>query len=271
MYNPNNLTILQYNNTESMKFYQILLSSILGLFFSATLKAADAEQVFKEAAPAYQQGNYSAAIEKYESILKAAVFSKELYYNLGNSYYRTNQTGKAVLNFERALRLDPTDREIQHNLRLSESRIVDNIEPLTDIFIFRWVKAAMGVLSANSWAFLTLLFLWLGIAGFIIWLMGKERLWKKRGFVSGLVFTPLSILLFFLAEKASRDLATNRYGIITAKEAAFKANADLNAPTSLTLHEGIKVEILEKVLNWVKVQLPNSEEGWIESSALEKI
>ena len=254
-----------------MKFHKIRLSYFLLFFISSKLLAADAEQVFKEAAQAYEQGQYSVAIEKYEAILKASVFSKELYYNLGNSYYRTQQTGKAVLNFERALRLDPFDKELKHNLHLSENRIVENIEPLTDFFLFRWVKTGMGQFSANSWAILTLFFLWLGIAGFILWLIGKKRLWKKRGFIIGLVFTPLSILLFFIAEKSNSDLAANRYGIILAKEAAFKANADVNAPTNFTLHEGIKVEILGSVLNFTRIQLPNSEEGWVESNTLEKI
>lgn len=254
-----------------MKLHKLLLINILALLIFTQLRAADAEQVFKEAAQAYQEGNYSGAIEKYESVLKASVFSKELYYNLGNSYYRTNQTGRAILNFERALRLDPSDKETQHNLRLSESRIVENIEPLSDIFIFRWLKMGRRGLAANSWAVLTLLSLWLGIAGFIVWLIGKERLLKKRGFIGGLIFTPLSILLFFMAQKAASDLAANRFGIITVKEVAFKAGADANTTTSFTLHEGMKVEILDTVSNFTKVQLPNSEEGWIESNAIEKI
>jgi tetratricopeptide (TPR) repeat protein len=254
-----------------MKFYKILLFNILSILLSSPLLATDAEQVFKEAAQAYQQGNYSVAIEKYESILKASVFSKELYYNLGNSYYRINQTGKAILNFERALRLDPSDKEIQHNLSLSQSHIVENIEPLNDIFILRWVKILRGGLASNTWAFLSILTLWLGIAGFIIWLMGKERLWKKRGFISGLVFTPLSILLFLMAQKGATDLAANRFGIITVKEVALKTSADANAPTSFTLHEGVKVEIVDKVSNLTRVLLPNSEEGWIENNAVEKI
>jgi tetratricopeptide (TPR) repeat protein len=251
-----------------MRFYKILFFSIL---WSSSLQATDAEQVFKDAAQAYQQGNYPVAIEKYESILKAAVFSKELYYNLGNSYYRNNQTGKAILSFEKALRLDPSDKEIQHNLYLSQSHIIENIEPLNNIFIARWVKVLRGEFAANTWAYLSLLTLWLGVAGFILWLIGKERLWKKRGFISGLVFTPLSILLFFMAQKGASDLATNRFGIITIKETAFKTSADVTAPGSFMLHEGIKVEILDTVLNFTRILLPNSEEGWIDSNAVEKI
>jgi tetratricopeptide (TPR) repeat protein len=254
-----------------MNFRKLLLFNILSILFSSPLMATDAEQVFKEAAQAYQQGNYVGAIEKYESILKASVFSKELYYNLGNAYYRNNQTGKAILNFERALRLDPSDKEIQRNLSLSQSHIIENIEPLNEIFILRWMKILRGGLAANTWAYLSLLALWLGIAGFILWLIGKERLWKKRGFIGGLVFTPLSILLFLMAQKGFSDLATNRFGVITTKEVAFKTSADVNAPTSFILHEGIKVEIVDKVLNFTRVLLPNNEEGWIDNNAVEKI
>jgi tetratricopeptide (TPR) repeat protein len=256
---------------NKMKFYKLFLFSILFFFLTVPLKAADAEHIFKEATNAYQQGNYLLAIDKYESILSASVFSKELYYNLGNSYYRINQTGKAVLNYERALRLDPSDKEIQQNLQLSTSHIVENIEPISDIFIVRWVKILRGLFTANTWANFTLIFLWLDIAGFTLWLMSKERLWKKRGFIAGLVFTPLSILLFFLAQKSSSELISAHFGIITAKQTAFKTSADANAPTSFNLHEGIKVEIMERASNMTRIQLPNSEEGWVESNSVEKI
>jgi tetratricopeptide (TPR) repeat protein len=256
---------------NNMKFYKILLLFILFFPLTYPSKATDAEQVFKEASHAYQQGDYLLAIDKYESILSASVFSKELYYNLGNSYYRINQTGKAILNYERALRLDPSDKEAQQNLYLAKSHIVENIEPISDIFIVRWVKILRGVFAPNTWAIFTLIPLWFGIAGFIIWLMGKERLWKKRGFIVGLVFTPLSILLFFLAQKASNELISTRFGIITAKKTVFKTSADANAPASFNLHEGIKVEIMERASNMTRIQLPNSEEGWVESNAVEKI
>ena len=260
-----------YSSNKNRKFYKIRIIALLLILNSPKLFAADAQQVFTEAAQLYQQGNYTGAIEKYEAILKSQVFSKELYYNLGNCYYRTQQIGKAVLNFERALQLAPTDADIQHNLRLAQKLVVDNIDPLPEVFILRWLKILRGGLSANSWSILMLIFLWAGVAGFIVWVIGKERLWKKRGFITGLISIPLSIALFFMANSAAAHRATNRFGIITLKETPFKTTPDTTSPPALLLHEGIKIEVLEQVLNQIKIRLPNSEEGWIESNSFEKI
>ena len=102
-----------------------LLLSLLCLIQIGDLAAADAQQVFNEANQAYKEGNYRIAADGYESILKGGnVFSKELFFNLGNAYFRLNEIGLSMLNYERALRLDPTDVDIQQNLGLNENSII---------------------------------------------------------------------------------------------------------------------------------------------------
>lgn len=253
------------------KFHKILLISILNFILISKIIAADAQQVFQEANQAYTSGNFSLAVEKYEAILKENAFSKELYYNLGNSYFRLNYIGKAIVNFERALRLAPSDRDIEHNLDFARGRITEDIEPISQFFLLRWWNVLRDNLSADSWSFLTLLFLWLGIAGVIVWLLGQERHLKKQGFIGGSILIPLSILFYLLAQEAHNEVVSSHYAIIVAQNTPFLPSPDANTVPIALLHEGIKVEILDRLTHYFKVRLPNGEEGWMEETVIEKI
>ncbi len=258
-----------------MKIYNKLIVKLLlpVLFFINIEKmaAADAQQVFANANQAYQAGNYRGAADGYESILqKGNVFSKELFFNLGNAYFRLNQIGLSILNYERALRLDPSDSEIQQNLVVARSRVSDDIEPVTTVFFIRWWQQLRNVFPADTWSVFGLFFVWLGAAGFAVWLLDKERQRKKKGFIVGMVAIPLSIVLFLLSQNASTVMQTP-YGIIVRNETAFRNAPDPNATVTNTLHEGLKIEILDKIGSMTKVKLPNGEDGWLPSSDVEKI
>jgi tetratricopeptide (TPR) repeat protein len=250
---------------------KILIISFLFLLMPVFTHAADAQQYFTEANEAYQAGRYPKAIEQYEAILKTGVFSTELYYNLGNAYYRLGQNGRAILNYERALRLSPSNSDIDNNLTLAQARITENIEPVSQIFLIKWGQILRGCLAADNWSVLGLLFLWTGVAGFAIWLLGQERLLKKRGFLLGSILIPLSIVPFLCATSAKSLEMNTQNGIILVRETAVRPAPDANALPTGMLHEGIKVEIKDKIQSHVKVKLPNGEEGWIEEKGLEKI
>lgn len=233
--------------------------------------AADAQQVFENANQAYQAGNYRLATDGYESILKSGnVFSKELFFNLGNAYFRLNQIGLSVLNYERALRLDPSDAEIQQNLTVAHSRVNDNIEPITSVFFIRWWQSLRNVFPSDTWAVFGLFFMWLAATGFAVWLLDKERQRKKYGFIIGLSALPLNIILFLLAQSAAMVMQTP-HGIVISHETALKNAPDMNATSVNTLHEGLKIEILDKIGAMTKVKLPNGEDGWLPTTDVEKI
>ncbi len=232
---------------KTMNVHKVFIINGLFFIFIHKIMAADAQQVFNEANTAYAAANYSLAIEKYEAILNEKVFSKELYYNLGNAYYRLNKTGKAVLNYERALRIAPTDSDIKNNLSIAKTRIVEDIEPISSVFIVRWWRILRGGMSADGWSVWGILFLWIGIAGIALWLLSNERLMKKRGFLTGVVLIPLSILPFLLARDAQLESNIDYMGVITATESPFRASPDTNAAPVAILHEGIKIQILDKI------------------------
>lgn len=258
-----------------MKMYATLTIRLFLFFLCLVnlpkLAAADAQQVFAAANQAYQEGNYRIAADGYESILKSGnVFSKELFFNLGNAYFRLNKIGLSLLNYERALRLDPSDVDIQQNLIVARTRVSDDIEPITNVFFIRWWHYLRGAFPADTWAIFGLLVLWLGAIGFAFWLLDNERHRKKYGFITGLTAVPLSILLFVLAQTAASVLRTP-YGIIITHETPLKNAPDPNATTVNNLHEGLKIEILDIIGTMTKVKLPNGEDGWLPITDVEKI
>ncbi len=248
-----------------------LLFSISCLIQIGNLSAADAQQVFNDANQAYKEGNYRIAADGYESILKGGnVFSKELFFNLGNAYFRLNEIGLSMLNYERALRLDPTDVDIQQNLVIARTKVSDDIEPVTSVFFIRWWHNLRGLFPADTWATFGLFFLWLSAVGFAFWLLDTERYRKKYGFITGLIALPLSIFLFLLAQTAASVMKTP-YGIVISHETALKNAPDPNATTVYKLHEGLKIEILDIIGTMTKIKLPNGEDGWLPTTDVEKI
>lgn len=250
--------------------FKYLLFFIL-LSNASETAAADAQQLFQNANQAYQAGNFPLAVEQYETILRGGkLFSKELYYNVGNAYFRLNQTGRAILNYERAARIAPTDADIQANLAVARSRVTDDIEAVSEVFFVKGYRLLRGAFSADTWSVFALFFLWLSGGGFAIWLLGKQRVWKKRGFIIGFIALPLSSLLFLTANNAAKTSEISQ-GIIMSRETAFRNAPNEAAAVTATLHEGIKVEIVDKIGDLVKVKLANGEEGWVAANDLEKI
>jgi tetratricopeptide (TPR) repeat protein len=254
---------------------KIFIYSYLMLFFfclnASKAIAADAQQLFQNANAAYQAGNFALAVEQYETVLTSGkMFSAELYYNLGNGYFRLNQTGRAILNYERAARLSPTDADIQTNLSVARGRVTDDIEAVSEVFFVKWYRLLRSALTVDTWATFGLFFLWLSGGGFAIWLLGQQRAWKKRGFIVGCVALPLSLLIFLMTNNAAK-ITEATFGIVMSKETLFRNAPNENAAVTATLHEGIKLEIVDKIGELTKVKLANGEEGWVMAADVEKI
>jgi tetratricopeptide (TPR) repeat protein len=247
------------------------LAFFIFILHTTKIAAADAQQLFQNANQAYQAGNFTLAVEQYETILRGGkLFSKELYYNLGNGYFRLNQVGRSILNYERAARLAPADADIQTNLAVVRGRVTDDVEAVSEVFFVKWYRILRGVFAADTWAVFGLFFLWLGAGSFAVWLLGKQRTWKKRGFIVGCVTLILSLLIFLMTNNAAK-ISEATFGIVMLKETPFRNAPNENAAITANLHEGVKVEIVDKIGALTKVKLANGEEGWVAETDIEKI
>lgn len=243
---------------------------ILFLLMTATAFAQPIEQM-EAANAAYANKNFQKAIQHYEQLLADGYSSSVLYYNLGNAYYRTQQLGKAVLYYEKARQIAPSDEDIQYNLEVAYAAQEDEMEDLPAFSLSKWWKGLRAQLSGNGWTILGLLSLWGSAAGFILWLMGSRRVHRKRGFLAGVILLVFCALPFSLAiSRYYYDQHSNE-AILMAREAQLHFAPDTDSQVVLTIHEGLKVDLQDRISDWYKVRLPNGEVGWLPVGVVEEI
>lgn len=239
--------------------------------FPAFLRAEDPQLLFQTANEAYAAKDYAKAIENYESILKTDFRSAEVEYNLGNAYYRTQNLGKSVFHYERALLLEPYNKEIAHNLAFINEQLVDQMEAVSPFFLKSWWRSLRDIAASSSWAVVSILLLWIGIGGIVVWLRSTTRKQKKLGFSIGLAALLLAILPFFLAKSRAAFEQDSQAAVILSLETELRNGAALDSRSIRTLHSGLVVDLLDQIGEWYKVRLPNGEQGWLAMQDLEKI
>lgn len=250
---------------------QIFLLLLISCWLINNTTAQNLETIFQTANTAYENKKFKEAIDAYEKITRTGHFSPELYYNLGNSYYRTNQIGKAILNYERALRLVPGDADIRHNLSIAEQKRVDDLGVIEPFFLKKWWEGFANISASGIWSALGILLVWLGIAGLILWLVGKERTQRKKGFLVGIGLFLLSLFFFSLANTRSGIEQDSKAGIIMNKTVDLRSAPDAESKKILAIHEGLKIDLLDQLGEWYKVRLSDGEQGWIQQDSFEKI
>ena len=224
-----------------------------------------------EADSAFARQHYQQAIKCYEALLKQGV-SAELYYNLGNAYYRSDNYTRAILNYERALLLSPGDGDIRHNLQLARQKTTDKQIPSADFFLVTWYRTLVNIMGVDAWAWTALLALTLAIVLFLVYLFSQRIGLQKVGFFGALTLLALFLLANLFAFHQKHAL-TNRTGaIVIASETSVKSTPAQNGTDLFRLHEGTKVEITDNSMkDWKEVRLPDGKEGWIDVKALEVI
>ena len=221
---------------------------------------------------AYTAARYADAIEIYESVIAEQGGSLPLYYNLGNAYYRSNQPGKAILNYERALRYDANDEDTKANLEYVQSKIVDKIPEDEVPFFSEWANTLYSLFSKDVWAVM-------GVAAFAMMLaMLLLYFFKGNARKPALIVAVLSLAVTVLSNVAAYNLsATDREipeGIILDEMVVVKSSPESSGTELTKIHEGLKVTIIDDALaDWVKIEANNGNRvvGWIKSKSIERI
>ena len=224
-----------------------------------------------EADSAYVRGQYQDAIAQYEALLKQGA-SADLYYNLGNAYYRTENIPEAVLNYERALLLSPGDRDIRFNLQIARSKTFDKIVPESEMFFVTWYRSFVSLMSVDGWARTALMALALTIILLLVYLF-SDRIWlRKAGFFGGVVLLLLFVGANIFAWQQKNDLLHRKGAIIFAPSVTVKSTPAANGTDLFILHEGTKVVITDGSMNeWKEIRIADGKEGWIESKHIRVI
>lgn len=237
--------------------------------FALSLSAQDA--TIKEAEAAYTKEDYGKAIELYESLLKSRGESAEIYYNLGNAYYKAGKTAPAILNYERALVLDPGDSDIRFNLQMARQKTVDKIEPVDDFFLNRWLDTIRNMGAADSWAKVGIVSFILFIGCLILFFFSKWIHLKKIGFYLGVVLLVLIICSNIFAKNQKEEMVNRKGAIIFAPTVTIKGSPDTSGTDLFILHEGTKVSTKSKLGNWSEIETEDGNVGWIPTKDIEII
>ena len=224
-----------------------------------------------DADSAYVDGNYQEAIKAYESLLKHGE-SAELYYNLGNAYYRTENITRAVLNYERALLLSPGDGDIRFNLQIARSKTIDKIVPESEMFFVTWYRSLVNIMSVDGWGRMALVSLALVIVLFLVYLF-SARVWvQKVGFFGGGILLVVFVFSNFFAWQQRQQLLNREGAIVVAPSVTVKSTPAQNGTDLFILHEGTKVVITDgSMKSWREIRLADGKKGWIESKKIELI
>ena len=224
-----------------------------------------------EADSAYARGEYQQAIKDYEALLKQGA-SADLYYNLGNAYYRTENITRAVLNYERALLLSPGDRDIRFNLQIAQSKTIDKIVPESEMFFFTWYRTLVNLMSVDGWARTSLVSLALVIILLLVYLF-SDRIWlRKIGFFGGIALLVLFVMSNVFAWQQKQNLLFRKGAIVIVPSVTVKSTPANNGTDLFVLHEGTKVMITDSSMkDWKEIRIADGKEGWIESKQLEEI
>ncbi len=241
------------------------------LFAGEATGKQHAEEIFEEANRIYIEENYQKAVELYESILDSGFESAALYYNLGNAYLQEGMVGMAILNYERALIIDPSDEDAKYNLRIADSRITGTIDPVPRLFFHKWHDSLVGIQSADAWAKTLIVLSFLFSISFAVFLLAGSKLYKKTGFFAALIILLFSLVSFYSA-KAQYRRQTERNMAVVVEEYALLRSAPTGRSTELfRIYEGNRLRLTDTIGEWCEVRLPDGNIGWIECSALKVI
>jgi tetratricopeptide (TPR) repeat protein len=248
-----------------MKKYIFNISFLL---FSTVLFAQNNEVLLDSANTAYAHNKFDVAINYYERIVTNGFESPELYYNLGNAHYKSQHLALAILNYEKAKKLSPDDEDINYNLKLAGKKLVDKIEPLPQLFIKNWWNSFLLFFSPKTWSVIYIAFIWLGFAGFMIYLISRNRSVKQFCFIAGIAAFILSFFFFFVASNSNATSSSHNEGIILSSTVNIKGSPSDQGTNLFVLHEGTKVKIQQSNGDWIEVKIPNGNTGWIKSADL---
>lgn len=225
----------------------------------------------QEAVQAYEKGEYQQAADLFESLTKEGYNSADLYYNLGNAYYKAGENAQAILNYERALLYAPNDADLKTNLEIAKLKTVDKIDPVEKIFLYNWIDSIRNMYTSNQWAFIAVGSFILFLGCFALYFIGGKVWMKKVAFFSAIL---LFILILFANSASSVQKARllNRdYAIIFAKSVTAKSTPADSGTDLFVLHDGTKVKVKSKVGDWYEIELADGNIGWIPSAKLEII
>ena len=246
-----------------------ILSLFLLFLFPLALQAQDSLMV--KAGNYYDSKKYDQAIEIYQGILNNKKESAEVYYNLGNAYYKSGKFTQSIIQYERAKLLAPNDDDIQFNLNIANRYVVDAINAIPKVFFVRWWESFENKFSSDGWAHIsTISFILLMIMAGIFFLSRTTGI-KKSSFWIGILMLVTTLLSFNFSASQKNKLERHNFAIITQPSITIKSSPSEGGTDLFLIHEGLKVQIKDSLDTWYEIKIGDGNQGWLPKKSLEKI
>ncbi|MCM1107859.1 MAG: SH3 domain-containing protein [Clostridium sp.] len=228
-------------------------------------------QTKAEGDSAYVHEEYEKAIAIYSGLLENGE-SADLYYNIGNCYYKTDQIALSILNYERAAMLDPGDSGIRYNLTMARNKTVDKIVPQSEMFFITWFNQMTDWMSIDAWAFTAIALFVLMLVMLMGYFFAGRLLWKKISFYVALACLPLIVLCNVFAGRQKSRLTERSSAIIMQPSVVVRSTPTQSGTDLFILHEGTRVEIVDDSMEqWKEVKIADGKVGWVSVSEIERI
>jgi len=237
------------------------------LFGFGIVQAQTAQEYLADGNSAYNEGNYTNAIDQYNLVLSMEMHSAALYFNLGNAHYKLGNVAESIFYFEKAKQLAPQDKEIENNSLFAKNMTLDSIEILPKTQLKTLSDKVLSIFTLDQWALFSIILLWLSIFFFVFYRINKKIELKRILFVLGVLFLLLFSVTIGLTEtKNSQEKI--KYGIIFSEEIQIWGEPNERADILFLLHQGTSVEVIDELEGWSKIRLANGSEGWIKNQGI---
>jgi len=246
-----------------------LLNIILALLFtSAVFAQADLLQKGNEL---YVKDKFKEAIDVYNQILMTNLESPEVYFNLGNAYYKTKNYPHAILNYERAKLISPDDEDIDFNLQIANQHVVDAIQELPGIFIVRWWNSLVNSQTTDTWALISIIsfLIFLTLAG--LYFFARSGNMRRIAFWTAFFLISISMFSWSFAAQQKNWLVNHTRAIVMQPTVTVKSSPSEKGTNLFVVHEGLKVKITDKLGDWLEVRLADGNKGWLMTESIERI
>lgn len=258
-------------NSANFYFRFLFCLCFIFILISETGIAKDVNSSMQQASEYYRNAEFDKAIGVYEQLRSEGYEGTSLYFNLANSYYRVGKLGYAILNYERALIISPSDEDVKHNLAFANLSSVDRIQPLPTFFLFEWWETLLASLSVNGWTYTAYFFFIILLFLIVLYFFARTISQQKI-----ILFSGLGTLIIFLMIVSLLVVKINREqtfisGVIVEQSTTVKTSPDPKSTDAFVIHEGLKVNLEDKLDEWVKIRLADGKVGWIENNTIEKI
>lgn len=247
------------------------LVTYLFLFVSISMLAQNANDLFLSANSLYKDGKYEEAIKLYEQIEDENLTSSEVYYNLANCYYKLNKIAPTIYNYEKALQLDPLNKDAKNNLVIAKRLTLDRIEALPKSVFQKFNENYLQKFTYNTWAVITIVLSFIASILFLLFYFAYTPSKKRTYFTTSIIsflFLTTSLVITYTQYNQSK---INIKAIIYTEEVSVKNEPTNNSNEVFTLHEGTKVSVLDSVDNWKKIKLADGKVGWVKTKILKEL